>query len=133
MGRRRERTGASRSGAYRIAYRILPDSIRQNPYQDHPTGILGNCRACGRQCPQETASMRSRAMRAGAASCRGTLIWLTTLPATRFSSAQAKCWGSMRAMGEHMHTVVDMNCTSLPVDLYWSAMRLTRFNSVLTG
>jgi len=52
----------------------------------------------------EAASMRSSVSLASSASCLGTLIWLTTLPSARFSSVQAKCCGSMRAMVEHSHT-----------------------------
>src|SRR6185295_19349845 len=82
---------------------------------------------------QDTASMRSSATRANSASRGGTLIWLTTLPSARFSSVQARCCGSMRAMVEHMHTTGDMNWISLPCGLNSSAMRLTRFSSVPTN
>src|SRR5574338_267632 len=82
---------------------------------------------------QDTASMRSRATRASSASWAGTAMRLTTLPSARFSRVHARCWGSMRCMVEHMHTVGAMNCTTLPSGFISSARRLTRFSSVPTS
>src|SRR5687768_8323204 len=81
----------------------------------------------------ETSSIRSSASFASSASASGTLIGFTTFPATRFSSAQARCCGSMRAMVEHMHIVGAMNWIIFPSGLNSSAIRPTRFNSVPTS
>src|SRR3989304_8333890 len=54
-----------------------------------------------------SASILSSAILAHFFSSSGTMIWLTTLPCTRFSSIQHKCWGSILYMVEQRHTVVD--------------------------
>ena len=84
-------------------------------------------------CYLEIDSILSSASLANCASWFGTLIWFTIFPFSRFSSDQARCCGSIRAMVEHIQTIGDMNCTILLWALNSSAILPTRFNSVPTN
>src|ERR1700757_4816202 len=79
------------------------------------------------------SSMRSSATRAHCFTSSSTLMRLTTLPSTRFSSDHARCCGEIRYIVVHRHPESSSVTTCLPSGAKCFASRLTRWISVPTA